>query len=111
APAAGGRLKCAGGGAGGAVDRSRLFRVTAVTHFFPRPGWLVWLVLLGYPGRLWSGDDPPRKPDPERIEVRLRFSVEVLDPLNPGEAFVECIVRNKSAKAVDVPTVYTGGHD
>jgi hypothetical protein len=36
--------------------------------------------------------------------------VEVLDPLNPGDAFVECIVRNKSTKAVNVPTAYSGGY-
>jgi hypothetical protein len=53
---------------------------------------------------------PPEK-EPKTIpgiEVKLRFSVAELDPLKPGDSFVECTVRNQSAKAVQVPTVYTG---
>src|SRR4051794_12906853 len=59
---------------------------------------------------LMAGEPPPAvKPKPG-IDVLLRVSVDVLDPLNPGESFVECVVRNKSAKAVEVPTVYVAGH-
>jgi hypothetical protein len=45
----------------------------------------------------------------KRIDVRLRFSVEEIDPLKPGDSFVECIVRNGSDMAVAVPVTYSGG--
>jgi hypothetical protein len=57
---------------------------------------------------------PPQDRVPKPIpgvEVTLRFSVSELDPLKPADSFVECIVRNKSDKAIQVPTVYTGGHE
>ncbi len=41
------------------------------------------------------------------IQVVVRFSVQELDPENPGNSFVECIVRSNSSRAVSVPTVYT----
>jgi Cellulase (glycosyl hydrolase family 5) len=44
------------------------------------------------------------------MEVRLRYSVEVLDPLKPAKAFIECVVRNNTDKEVKVPTTY-GGED
>src|SRR5206468_1741101 len=31
--------------------------------------------------------------------------------LKPDKSYVECIVRNKSARAVRVPSVYSGGYD
>jgi hypothetical protein len=79
-------------------------------HCVYRSALVVGLVLLSrsVPGQ--SGDKPPVKAAPG-IEVRLRFSVETLDPLKPEQAFVECTVRNQSSKAVEVPTRYTGGHD
>ncbi len=45
------------------------------------------------------------------IAVMLRFSVDELDPLKPGKSFVECVVRNGSDRAVEVPTVYTRDYE
>jgi hypothetical protein len=61
----------------------------------------------------WSGELLPLKSDKPPIpgvEVELRFSLKELDPLKPPEKdYLECIVRNKSEKAVRAPTKYTGG--
>jgi hypothetical protein len=45
------------------------------------------------------------------VEVRLRFSVETLDPLKPDKNYIECTVRNGSQQAVQVPAVLAGGWD
>jgi hypothetical protein len=50
------------------------------------------------------------KPKPE-IQVTLRFSVTELDPTEPKDSYVECVVRNDSARSVRVPTVYNAGFD
>jgi Cellulase (glycosyl hydrolase family 5) len=44
----------------------------------------------------------------KRLDVRLRISVEELDPLKPGNAFLECTVRNGTATAVTAPSVFDG---
>jgi hypothetical protein len=44
----------------------------------------------------------------QRFDVQLRFSVKELDPLKPGDAYLECTVRNNTDRAVKVPTVYSG---
>src|SRR5438874_20674 len=55
-----------------------------------------------------------KKPEePKRItgvEVVLRISVEELDPFNPGDSFIECVVRNKSDQEITAPTKLVGGH-
>jgi hypothetical protein len=55
-----------------------------------------------------------KKPDePKRIagiDVLLRIAVEELDPHNPGDSFMECVVRNKSDQEITVPTKLVGGH-
>lgn len=45
------------------------------------------------------------------ITVVLRLSVDQLDPLKPEKSFVECVVRNGSDRAVEVPTVYTRDYE
>ncbi len=45
----------------------------------------------------------------KKIEVMLRFSVDELDPLKPEQNHVECIVRNGTDKAIEVPANYAGG--
>jgi len=56
-----------------------------------------------------SGRAQPAKED--KIKIVLRFSVDELDPKNPGDAFVECVVRNQTEQAVRVPVTYTGGYE
>jgi hypothetical protein len=34
-----------------------------------------------------------------------------LNPLKPGDAHLECVVRNGSDRAVRVPVTYSGGHE
>src|SRR5262249_47426918 len=46
-----------------------------------------------------------------RFELELRFSVKELDPLKPGDAYLECTVHNRSSKPILAPTVYTGGYE
>lgn len=46
----------------------------------------------------------------KRVSVNLRFSVDVLDPLKPEKSYVECIVKNGTDKAVQVPVIYSGGY-
>jgi hypothetical protein len=67
------------------------------------------LGLLASPGIAQSAKDAKPKPDP-RIKVTLRFSVDELDPLKPGDSFIECRVHNGSDKPIQVPTVYIGGY-
>ena len=45
----------------------------------------------------------------KRVDVRLKFSVDTLDPLKPDKTFVECSVRNGTTKPITVPTSYDGG--
>jgi hypothetical protein len=45
------------------------------------------------------------------IKVTLRFSVAELDPENPGDSYVECIVHNRTQRQVAVPANYVGGHE
>jgi hypothetical protein len=68
-------------------------------------------ILLAQPALLQPGDKAAGKvqPDPN-VHVQLRLSVETLDPLKPGDAYVECTIQNKSGKAVTIPTRYTGGY-
>ena len=58
-----------------------------------------------------SGKKPAEPKTIPGVEVRLRFSVEELDPLKPDKNYLECIVRNKADRSIQVPTVYTGGHN
>ena len=43
------------------------------------------------------------------IEVRLRFSVEEIDPAKPDKSYVECTIRNSGVNEIRVPSNYTGG--
>jgi hypothetical protein len=43
------------------------------------------------------------------IDVKLKISVDLLDPYKPEKGFIECIVHNRSEKAIRVPSVYAGG--
>jgi hypothetical protein len=47
----------------------------------------------------------------KRVEVRLRFSVDKLDPRKPGDAFIESVLRNGTPKPIRVPAKYDGGWD
>ena len=55
-----------------------------------------------------AGEKQKVNPDGD-VEIVLRYSVEVLDPLNPKHSYLECIVRNKSKQTIQVPTSYGGG--
>ncbi len=72
-------------------------------------------VLLGFGSWCWGQEYPSAKGAKEtpalKVKVVVRFSVTELDPQAPGDSFVECTVRNDSAKAVRVPTVYNAGFD
>jgi hypothetical protein len=50
--------------------------------------------------------EPPLIPG---VQVVLRCSTERLDPLAPGKHELECVVRNGSDKALEVPLGYEGG--
>jgi hypothetical protein len=66
------------------------------------------LVILAATASSQEKGKPSDKPKLD-IRVTLRFSVEEFDPKDPKDSFVECVVRNQSAAAVKVPTVYTYG--
>jgi hypothetical protein len=70
-------------------------------------GWLpLALFTSGLPAQHSAkGDKPPP------VRVTLRFSVEELDPKDPKDSLIECIVRNESKEAIKVPTTYKHGYD
>ena len=74
---------------------------------------LTGLVILAWPtiARCGEGPGPGKAKGLPGVEVVLRFSVEEFDPLKPGRSFLECVVRNKSDKAIKVPVLYSGGYD
>jgi hypothetical protein len=83
-----------------------------MVHSVPRFWRVASLLLLCQPALLCAGDKAAGKPKPDpNVDVQLRLSVATLDPLKTEQAFIECIVRNKSDKAVAVPTLYAGGYD
>ena len=51
---------------------------------------------------------PAKKAD---VKVILRFSVAELDPKDPGDSHVKCIVRNEGKEAIRVPINYVGGFE
>ena len=53
-----------------------------------------------------SADEP--RPIPG-VEVILRASVKELDPLRPGDSFLECVVRNQADRELVVPVGLAGG--
>ena len=57
-----------------------------------------------------SATRPGDQPKPA-IQVTLRFAVAELDPRDPKDSFVECVVRNDSGKPVRVPAAYVSGFD
>src|SRR4051812_47951865 len=69
------------------------------------------LVVLASRHEAWAGKKKPEEPKRiSGIEVVLRISVEELDPLKPGDSFIECLVRNKSDQEITAPTKLVGGH-
>jgi hypothetical protein len=52
--------------------------------------------------------EPPKKTD---VKVTLKFSVAELDPKEPGDSYVECVVRNDRKEAIRVPINYVGGFE
>jgi hypothetical protein len=56
--------------------------------------------------------EPPAKPDSNApIKVIVRFSVEVLDPKDPKDSFIEVRLKNDGKEKARVPTLYTSGFD
>jgi len=45
----------------------------------------------------------------KKVSVRLRFSVDSLDPRKPEKSYAECIIRNGTDKPIVVPSNYSGG--
>src|SRR5262249_55799560 len=80
---------------------TRRLLLAALALFFAVPG--LW-------GQSAKKTDPKKDVKKLDLKVTLRFSVAELDPTNPGDSYVECIVRNNTEGAVDVPTNYTGGY-
>jgi hypothetical protein len=70
---------------------------------------VIFLVCLGVGAGQPDERQPPPKPD-ERIKVILRFSEDELDPLKPGDSFLECRIHNGADQPIRVPTVYIGGY-
>src|SRR5262245_19024247 len=78
----------------------RLFLV-ALALFFALPG------LWGQSAKKTDANKDEKKLD---LKVTLRFSVTELDPENPGDSYVECIVHNHTQHQVRVPANYVGGY-
>jgi hypothetical protein len=54
---------------------------------------------------------PKANPETPPIQVVVQFSVSELDPKDPKDSYLECLVRNRGKVAVRVPTVYNAGFD
>lgn len=75
--------------------------------------WLILLAAVTVLPPAWSPSGAAQKAErtkPE-IEVTVRFSVTELDPQDPKDSYVECVVRNNSGKPVRVPAAYVSGFD
>jgi hypothetical protein len=83
------------------IEVETMLRIPVAIGIFVAASWLA--VAL-------PGDKQVAKSLPG-IEVKLRFSVDELDSLKPGDSYIECIVRNQSKKAVQVPVGYGAGFD
>jgi hypothetical protein len=68
----------------------------------------VALLLCLAPADALAGKKEALPPIPG-VEVVLTFSTKELDPKKPGDAFVQCVVKNGSKETLSVPSVYTGG--
>jgi hypothetical protein len=61
-------------------------------------------------GSAAGGKKPADEPRPiAGVEVVLRLSVKELDPLKPGDSFLECLARNRSDRELVVPVELAGG--
>jgi hypothetical protein len=45
------------------------------------------------------------------VHIDLKFSVPELDPNDPKDSFIACVIRNNSDKAIKVPAGYVPGYD
>jgi hypothetical protein len=81
-------------------EEGTMFRLSIVACLFVAAAW---------PTVALPGDKKKETKTLPGIEVKLHFSVEELDPLKPGDSYIECIVRNQSEKAVQAPLGYSSG--